>query len=689
MTTPEFEQAALRAQELRKELEYHNHRYYVLDDPVIPDGTFDLLFRELVNLEVAYPVLRTPESPTQRVGGAPLAELPAFKHKRPMLSIDNAMDESEAIAFARRNQAELNSAEDNLAYCGEPKYDGASASSVYVYGVLDTAATRGDGETGEEVTSNFRTIRNVPLTVEAWKAYPRVEVRGEVMMTKADFAKVNAALVAAGQKPLVNCRNAAAGALRQLDSAVASKRKLTFFAYSFGVCEGIELPAEQFAQLMLLRECGFTVSAEAAVVEGSVGIQSFYNELERKRPSLPFDIDGIVFKVNNTRLHDRLGWNSRVPRWAIAYKFPAEEAVTTLLDIDIQVGRTGPLTPVARLEPVFVGGVTVSNVTLHNLDQIRRLDLRIGDKVVVRRAGDVIPEIVRMVPELRPQTVRMFEMPTACPVCGSSVQREVDKAAYRCTGGRKCGAQQLFEITHFASRLAMNIDGLGDASVQQLLNAGLIQRPSSLWTLEVDAVSKLEGWGLSSAKKLIANIQGAKHPDLNRFIYALGIPGVGESTAKELAKQFKTWAYFTHVNEAALLAVPDLGPITTASILGFLNDDSNAEEASALARLVEPKEVVQSAAAATLMNKTFVITGTLSKPREDFKAIIEAAGGKVGGSVSKKTDYLLAGAEAGSKLTKAQELGVVVLDEAAFEELLGVRDTSTEVSADIVEEADQ
>lgn len=665
-----LEVAAQRAAQLRQELEYHNHRYYVLDDPVIPDSQYDLLFRELVTLEGLHPSLVSTDSPTQRVGGKPLAELAEVKHLKPMLSIDNAMNAEEAQSFAQRVRTELGHQVDNVLFCAEPKYDGLSCSMVYTYGVLTLAATRGDGETGEDVTAQVRTIRNVPLTVEAWRQAPRVEVRGEVMMTKADFAKVNAAQEAAGLKKFVNCRNAAAGSLRQLDPSVTAKRRLKFFAYAYGICEGLELVSRQREQLQTLEDAGFTVSKEVAVVVGGAGMQSYFAAMERKRPTLAFDIDGIVFKVDDITTHDKLGWNSRVPRWAIAYKFPPEEAVTTLLGIDIQVGRTGPLTPVGRLEPVFVGGVTVSNVTLHNLDEIRRLDAHIGDKVVVRRAGDVIPEIVRVVTELRPAQVQAFEMPTSCPVCGSHVHKEEDKAVYRCTGGLKCGAQRLYAITHFASRLAMNIDGLGESRVQQLLEAGLLERPSGLWKLDVESLSALEGWGKSSATKLIAAVNATKHPELHRFIYSLGIPGVGESTAKELARFFKSWAYFTHANEAALLAVPDLGPITASNILEFLHDEGNAEECSALARLIEPKEAASGTGPAKLAGKTFVITGTLSKPREDFKALIEEAGGKVSGSVSKKTDYLLAGAEAGSKLAKAQELGVAVLDEQAFETLL-------------------
>lgn len=661
---------AQRAAALRAELHQHAHLYYVLDAPVLPDADYDRIFRELMDIELAHPELRVSDSPTQRVGGTPLASLTAVRHARPMLSIDNAMNASEAQAFAQRTQAELRLTHDNVQFCAEPKYDGLSCSHVYRFGVLELSATRGDGETGEDVTAQARTIRNLPLSVAAWSHIERVEVRGEVMMTKPDFAKVNAAQAAAGLKLFVNCRNAAAGSLRQLDPSVTAKRRLRFFAYGFGVCEGLELPGRQSEQLRLLESAGFSISAEMAVVVGSLGIEAFFQQMTKKRAALPYDIDGIVFKVDDTTLHDRLGWNSRVPRWAIAYKFPPEEASTQLIGIDIQVGRTGPLTPVARLAPVFVGGVTVSNATLHNLDEIRRLDLHIGDTVVVRREGDVIPKVVRVLADRRPADARVFEMPTECPVCGSHVHKEEDKAIYRCTGGLKCGAQRVFAITHFASRLCMDIEGLGEQRVQQLIDAGLVTRPSSLWSLQPEGLQGLEGWGKSSAAKLVAAIQAKRHPELNRFVFSLGIPGVGESTAKELARFFRSWAAFSHATESGLLAVPDLGPITAANILEFLGDEGNADEAATLARLLEPKDVVVSDEPATLAGKTFVITGTLSKPREEFKDRIEAAGGKVGGSVSKKTDYLLAGAEAGSKLAKAGELGVEVLDEAAFESLL-------------------
>jgi DNA ligase (NAD+) len=659
-----------RLAELKQQVERHSHQYYVLDDPLISDSAYDVLFRELVDLEKAHPELVSLDSPTQRVGGKALSSLPNVTHRKPMLSIDNAMGAAEARDFVARVTEALGASDDTVSFCAEPKYDGVSSSLVYEFGIFTLAATRGDGEVGEEVTAQARTIRNIPLSVPDWSEFPRVEVRGEVMMTKADFEKVNVAQEAAGQKMFKNTRNAAAGSLRQLDPAVTAKRRLKFFGYGFGVCEGFVPARRQSEQLAALRAAGFTVSPDVAVVRGSAGVQGHFAEIERKRSTMPFDIDGVVFKVDDFDLQDKLGWTSRTPRWAVAYKFPPEEAVTTLLGIDIQVGRTGAQTPVGRLAPVFVGGVTVSNATLHNIDEIRAMDVCIGDKVIVRRAGDVIPEIVRVVTELRPQTVQRFEMPTTCPVCSSHLHREPDKAVYRCTGGLRCGAQRLFSITHFASRLAMKIEGLGESTVQQLLDEGLIERPSGLWGLQPQALSQLDGWGEASANKLVAAIQGAREPELHRFIYALGIPGVGESTAKDLARAFRSWGAFAGADQAALLRVPDLGPVTADNIVEFLADEGNAREAALLATLISPKEVAAVALSSSVAGKTFVITGTLSRPREDFKADIEAAGGKVSGSVSKKTDYLLAGAEAGSKLAKAQELGVALLDEAGLAELL-------------------
>jgi len=661
-------------EQLKQEVAYHAHRYYVLDDPVISDGDYDNLFRRLQTFEQDHPNLVTPDSPTQRVGGPLLNGFEEVKHQIAMLSIDNAMNAQEAADFARRLAAQLGVSAEELAFFVEPKYDGASCSLVYEHGLLTQAASRGDGFTGENITAQVKTIRNVPLKLQGFEDVPRFEVRGEVLMTKKDFLAVNEAQAAAGEKLFANPRNAAAGSLRQLDPAVTAKRALRFFGYSFGACDFgdsvLALPSLQSERIAMLKELGFEVSTSTFSATGPAEIESVFQIMATRRASLPFDIDGVVFKLDSVALQDKAGWSSRVPRWAIAYKFPPEEATTTLLDIDLQVGRTGAVTPVARLQPVFVGGVTVANATLHNADEIARLGVLIGDRVVVRRAGDVIPEIVRVVTESRTGSERAFVMPTACPVCGSAVHQEEDKAVHRCTGGLNCEAQRLFAITHFASRLALDIEGLGEGIVQKLLDADLVHRPSDLFSLEAEVVAKLEGMGKVSAKKLISRLAECRAPELNRFIYSLGIPNVGETTAKDLAKFFKTWSAFSQATQGQLMQVANLGPITADNVVSFFANAENAQEAQKLATQVQPKEVQVSDSAQIFAGLTFVITGTLSLPREVFKERIEAAGGKVSGSVSKKTSYLLAGAEAGSKLTKAEELGVAVLSEEAFEALM-------------------
>ncbi len=659
---------------LKKAASYHAHRYYVLDDPEISDAEYDQLFRQLRTFESEHPELVAPDSPTQRVGGAVLGGFEEVRHLVPMLSIDNAMNAAEAADFVRRLASALGLAPDELRFFVEPKYDGVSCALVYEFGLLTCAASRGDGFTGENVTAQVRTIRNVPLRLPTLAEVPRFEVRGEVLMTKKDFAAVNEAQTAAGEKLFANPRNAAAGSLRQLDPSVTAKRKLRFFSYSFGSCDFgdslLELPAKQSERIALLTELGFEVSTSLFSATGPEEVEQVFQGMAQRRAGLPFDIDGVVFKLDDIELQEQAGWNTRVPRWAVAYKFPPEEAVTKLLGIDIQVGRTGPLTPVARLSPVFVGGVTVANATLHNLDEIERLGVLIGDDVIVRRAGDVIPEIVRVLAERRTGGETPFVMPSSCPVCGSAVHKEQDKAVHRCTGGLKCDAQRLFALTHFASRLAMDIEGLGEGIVQKLLDAGLVHRPSDLYGLQAAQVEVLEGMGKSSAAKLLKALAASVGPDLNRFIYALGIPGVGETTAKDLAKAFLTWQSFSTATEEALMQVPNLGPVTADNVRSFFANEDNAREVAALAELVGPAEVQASSAAQTMAGKTVVITGTLSLDREAFKARIEAAGGKVSGSVSKKTSFVLAGSDAGSKLTKAQELGVLVLDEAAFETML-------------------
>lgn len=661
-------------EQLKQEAAYHAHRYYVLDDPVISDGDYDNLFRRLQTFEQDHPDLVTSDSPTQRVGGPLLNGFEEVQHQVPMLSIDNAMNAQEAADFARRLASQLGMSAEELAFFVEPKYDGASCSIVYEHGLLNQAASRGDGFTGENITAQVKAIRNVPLKLQGFEDVPRFEVRGEVLMTKKDFLAVNEAQAAAGEKLFANPRNAAAGSLRQLDPAVTAKRALRFFGYSFGACDFgdsvLALPSLQSERIAMLKELGFEVSTSTFSATGPAEIESVFQIMATRRASLPFDIDGVVFKLDSVALQDKAGWSSRVPRWAIAYKFPPEEATTTLLDIDLQVGRTGAVTPVARLQPVFVGGVTVANATLHNADEIARLGVLIGDRVVVRRAGDVIPEIVRVVTESRTGSERAFVMPTACPVCGSAVHQEEDKAVHRCTGGLNCEAQRLFAITHFASRLALDIEGLGEGIVQKLLDADLVHRPSDLFSLEAEVVAKLEGMGKVSAKKLISRLAECRAPELNRFIYSLGIPNVGETTAKDLAKFFKTWSAFSQATQGQLMQVANLGPITADNVVSFFANAENAQEAQKLATQVQPKEVQVSDSAQIFAGLTFVITGTLSLPREVFKERIEAAGGKVSGSVSKKTSYLLAGAEAGSKLTKAEELGVAVLSEEAFEALM-------------------
>lgn len=659
-------------EKLRDQVTHHAHLYYVLDAPVLPDVEYDMLFRRLQDMEAANPALDRTGSPTQRVGGAPLKGFESVQHVVPMLSLNNAMVEVEAARFVEKAATELRVPAEELEYMSEPKYDGLSLSLRYHFGVLELAVTRGDGEAGENVTAQARTIRNIPLMLPGLRAIETLEVRGEVLVPIKDFKQLNEREVAAGREAYANPRNFAAGSVRQLDSRVTAKRKLRFFAYSIAQAPANLYPETQSAALEWLRNQGFEVSKEIGLCRGPAGVQAAYEALGAKRDALPFEIDGTVFKLNDISLQKKLGWNSRVPRWAIAYKFPPQEVSTKLVAIDLQVGRTGALTPVARLEPVTVGGVTVSNVTLHNEDEVARKDVRVGDFVVVRRAGDVIPEIVRTLgqPGERPD---LFRMPATCPVCGSATHREADKAVMRCTGGLKCQAQRLFAITHFASRLAIDIEGLGEGSVTKLLDSGLIQRPSDLYQLAESDVARLEGFGAVSAKKLLAAIQARTDVALNRFIYSLGIPSVGESTAKALAQRFGNLQRVSEASEAELLAVADLGPVTAENIRAFFGNAENALEAQRLSQRVKPAEAVaggSQGSQGTLIGRTFVITGTLSKARQEFEVLIEAAGGKVSGSVSKKTSFLLAGADAGSKLAKAQELGVAVLDEAAFTALL-------------------
>ena len=665
---------ATRIEHLIEQLRIWDHAYYVLDSPAVTDARYDEFYRQLQALEAEHPEQARPDSPTRRVSGAPAEGFGQVRHRIPMVSLENAMNADEARAFVQRLADLLEGDARAGVFCAEPKYDGLSCSIVYERGQLRQAATRGDGETGEDVTAQVRTIRNLPLVIPALAEVARMEVRGEVLMARADFERLNAEQDAAGAKRFVNPRNAAAGSLRQLDPRETARRRLSFLAYSFGACEGIELAGSQFDQLAALQAFGFERGQMIERVSGVEGVASHFERVAAAREALPYDIDGVVYKLDDVASRERAGYTARAPRWAMAYKFAPQEVPTLLEGIDIQVGRTGSLTPVARLRPVFVGGATVSNATLHNIDEIRRKDVRVGDTVIVRRAGDVIPEVARLVAEGAEAMVHaarpLFEMPVACPACGSAVGKEADKAVYRCAGGLKCSAQRLFAITHFASRLAMDIEGLGEGIVSKLLEAGLVARPSDLFSLTATHLMALEGFGSVSADKLVARIAACRNVPLARFVYALGIPGVGETTARDFARHFRSWEYFTHANEPALLGVPNLGPITSANVLAFFATEDNATEASLLARVIGVLDEAVSSAAQTLAGVTFVITGTLSAPREDFKARIEAAGGKVAGSVSKKTRFLLAGEAAGSKLTQAESLGVQVLDEAAFEAMI-------------------
>ncbi len=670
-----------RIAQLRAEIEQHNYRYYVLDDPSIPDAEFDRLFRELQTLEAQHPELLAADSPTQRVGVTPLKRVPGQKffgsfaevqHRTPMLSLNNAFSEDEVRAFDARIREALGVAE--VEYAVEPKFDGLAITLSYRDGMFVQGATRGDGSTGEDVTENLRTVRTIPLRLH--KPIRDVEVRGEVLMFKRDFAKLNDAQRAKGEKEFVNPRNAAAGSLRQLDSRITASRRLSFFSYGIGFCDGAKLPNQQDQQMALLQQWGVPVAQQRSVVRGLEGLLAYYLEIGEAREQLPFDIDGVVYKVNDIAQQQQLGFVSRAPRWAIAHKFPAEEAMTTLLDIEVQVGRTGALTPVARLAPVFVGGVTVTNATLHNEDEIRRKDVRIGDTVIVRRAGDVIPEVARVVLERRPRDAREFVMPKVCPVCGSRVARLEDEAVWRCTGGLFCPAQRKQALLHFASRRAMNIEGLGDKLVEQLVDTHIVNNPAALYKFGLLAIINLERMGEKSAVNLLAAIEHSKHTTLARFIFALGIRNVGETTAKDLAQHFGSLDNLLAADVESLQQVHDVGPVVAQSIADFLAEAHNREVIEQL-RASGVHWAEQQPLAATALpfsGKTFVLTGTLAAlSREEAKEKLEALGAKVSGSVSKKTDYVVAGVEAGSKLDKAQELGVAVLDEQQFLALLEVR----------------
>lgn len=657
-------------QELTDILRRHNHLYYVLDNPEIPDGEYDKLFQELLSLEELHPELVTTDSPSQRVGGAPLDAFNKVKHSIPMLSLGNVFTDEELDKFHARlkKQAEV----EDIDYVAETKLDGLAVSIRYEDGLLVQAATRGDGKTGEDITANVRTIKAIPLRLQG-QAPKVLEVRGEVFMSRSGFNKMNAELRKRELKTFANPRNAAAGGLRQLDSRITATRPLTMYCYAVGmVSDDADLPNTHWERLQWLKPFGFPISPLMRRVKNIDGLIAFYNEIQAQRDRLDYEIDGVVYKVDSITLQDDLGFVSRAPRWATAHKFPAQEVLTTLESVDFQVGRTGALTPVARLKPVEVGGVVVSNATLHNMDEIERKDVRIGDTVVVRRAGDVIPEVVNPVISQRPVNTQAISMPTECPVCHSAVIRLENEAVARCTGAYKCAAQQKEGIKHFASRKAMDIDGLGDKLVEQLYDANLIKTPLDIFKLNVEQIAALERMGEKSASNLVNAIESAKQTSFARFLFALGIREVGETTANNLAHEFKDIDALKKATIAELLALNDIGPIMAEHIARYFHNEENLKLVDALlATGIQWENEGQEPLSDALAGKTFVITGTLSSMgRDEAKKALQALGAKVTGSVSKNTDFLLAGEKAGSKLTKAEKLGVSIMSDDEFIALL-------------------
>lgn len=659
------------AQTLRAQLDLHNYRYYVLDAPTVPDAEYDRLFRELQQIERDNPQLITADSPTQRVGAAPLKAFAQIAHRVPMLSLSNAFEDAEVEAFDRRVCEGLGV--DRVEYAVEPKFDGLAVSLCYRNGLFTSGATRGDGYRGEDITLNLKTIKSIPLSLPLENPPALLEVRGEVLMLKADFLALNQRQSSIGEKEFANPRNAAAGSLRQLDPGVTATRRLTFFAYGVGEYQDGQVPQDQHSRLMAyLASLHFPIAKECSVVQGVAGLLEYYRTIGAQRDRLPYDIDGVVYKVNALAQQAQLGFVSRAPRFAVAHKFPAQEAVTQLLDIDVQVGRTGALTPVARLNPVFVGGVTVTNATLHNADEIARKDVRIGDTVIVRRAGDVIPEIVSVIAEKRPANTTSFVMPTRCPVCGSHAARIPGEAASRCSGGLFCPAQRKQAILHFASRRAMDIEGLGDKLVDQMVDNAIVRTPADLYRLGLTALANLERMADKSANNILRAIEKSKQTTLARFIYALGIRNVGEATAKDLALHLGSLDRLIEADSERLQQIPDVGPVVAQSIADFFAEPHNREvieqlRASGVHWDEHEEKPAAPADAAPLHGKTFVLTGTLpTMSREEAKEKIEALGGKVSGSVSKKTDYVVVGADPGSKCDKALDLGIIILDEAGL-----------------------
>jgi len=656
---------------LQTELARLEHAYYVLDQPLVPDAEYDRLYREFLDLEQKHPDWISADSLSQRVGGTPLKVFNEVKHAVPMLSLNNAFEESELINFDRRCRDGLGL--ESVNYACELKFDGLAISLRYEHGVLVQAATRGDGASGEDVTVNIRTIRAIPLRLTGKKIPDVLEVRGEVFMHRDDFEKMNKYAATLGEKEFANPRNAAAGSLRQLDSKITAKRPLSFFAYGLGAFEPINWLPKTHSQLLdHYVELGLPVCQERRVVSSVEGLNQFYQEIGRKRNQLPYEIDGVVYKVNSFSQQNTLGFVSRAPRFAIAHKYPAQEEITTVLGIDVQVGRTGAITPVARLSPVLVGGVTVTNATLHNEDEVRRKDVRVGDTVVVRRAGDVIPEVVSVVLDRRPQHTQPFEIPSRCPICDSHIERLVDEAIARCSGGLFCAAQRKQALLHFAHRRAMDIEGLGDKIVDQLVDLNLVRTPADLYRLGFSALANLERMGDKSADNLIRSIAQSKSTSLPRFIFGLGIRHVGESTAKDLAKYFGTMQALMDAQMEDLLTVNDVGPVVANSIISFMSESHNREVIEQLLASGIEFQVEEQIASVDLSGKTFVLTGTLpTMSRDQAKALLEAAGAKVAGSVSQKTSYVVAGSDAGSKLEKATELGIPILDEDALMKILG------------------
>ncbi len=663
--------AADRYHYLQQELARLEHAYYVLDQPLVPDAEYDRLYRALLDLESRHPEWVTHDSLSQRVGGAPLKEFMEIKHSVPMLSLNNAFEEAELIGFDRRCREGLGL--DRVEYACELKFDGLAISLRYENGILVQAATRGDGASGEDVTSNIRTIRAIPLKLRGSNLPTVIEVRGEVFMHRADFEKMNRIAAANGEKEFANPRNAAAGSLRQLDSKITAKRPLSFFAYGLGALEPSQwLPSTHSELLNQYEALGLPVCRERTKVDSLDGLMKFYTEIAVKRQQLPYEIDGVVYKVNSFSEQQQLGYVSRAPRFAIAHKYPAQEEITTVLGIDVQVGRTGAITPVARLAPVLVGGVTVTNATLHNEDEVRRKDIRIGDTLVVRRAGDVIPEVVSVVLDRRPSHAQLFEMPTRCPVCESHIERLSDEAVARCSGGLFCAAQRKQALLHFAQRRAMDIEGLGDKIVDQLVDLNLVRTPADIYRLGFTALVNMERMGEKSADNLLRAIAQSKKTTLARFIFGLGIRHVGESTAKDLAKHFGDVHTLMDAQMDELLMVNDVGPVVADSILSFMSEPHNREVIEQLLASGIEFQQEEQIATVDLSGKTFVLTGTLpTLSRDQAKQMLEAAGAKVAGSVSQKTSFVVAGTEAGSKLDKATELCIPILDEAALLELLG------------------